>query len=269
MSDFNQDAEPNLLSAGQPAAPAPAGRNRPGILMLVICLTTVLLGMLSWRMAGRIADLESVQDFHNASYSEAPINLESFIEDVSRSIVTIYCGNGVGSGFAFELEGLDPGFNTYVVTNHHVIEDCTSDATTLEVKHGGDKEIATESEIVNWDAEHDLALLQIKAKLPALAGASDFAHRGDWTMAIGNPGDDEETTLHNATTFGQIAYVLDEYWNYTSAVVNPGNSGGPLVNAFGEVIGVNTAHLVSAERGIWNYAVDTDVLCLKVIKCGK
>lgn len=227
----------------------------------------VILSAVAFSLHNRIGHLEEIQKMRDTSFSEGPIDLEGFIADISESIVTIYCGTGVGSGFAFDLEGIDSGYNTYVVTNHHVIEDCTSDSSSLEVKHGGEKEIATKSEIVSWDSDNDLALLQIAAKLPTLPEATDFARRGDWTMAIGNPGDDDETTLHNATTFGQIAYVLDEYWNYTSAVVNPGNSGGPLVNAFGEVIGVNTAHLVSAQRGIWNYAVDTAVLCEKTIKC--
>lgn len=266
MSDVSQNPESSPFLDSQSSITEPSGRRRPGILTVVLCLGIASLGMLSWRLTNRVADLESIQDFHNASFSEAPINLESFIEDVSRSIVTIYCGNGVGSGFAFDLEGLDPGYNTYVVTNHHVIEECTSDASTLEVKHGGEKEIATESELVSWDEQNDLALLQIVAKLPALPEATEFAHRGDWTMAIGNPRD-EDFPLYNAATFGHISYVRERYWNYTSAVINPGNSGGPLVNKFGEVIGVNTLAGASTEFGIWNEAVDTVVLCKKVITC--
>jgi S1-C subfamily serine protease len=226
--------------------------------------------LLAFFLFYRIGDVQSQIDElaisqESVSLHDAPSDLEGFISTISESIVTIYC-EGNGTGFAFDLEGLEDGYQTFIVTNHHVIEDCIDDESKLSVTYGGAKNIATESMLFNWDEKNDLALLQIAAVLPALVDAKYFASPGEWTMAIGNPGPGEEI-LYNATTFGQIVAVENKFWNYTSAVVNPGNSGGPLVNSYGQVIGVNSAHTVSGDDGIWNWAVDVDVLCEKIREC--
>ena len=90
-------------------------------------------------------------------------------------------------------------------------------------------------------------------------------------MAIGNPGTvvkDAGGTLYNATTFGRIIGVEDEKYNYTSAQINHGNSGGPLVNSRGELIGINTLTYANQDEGIWNVAMDSELLCVEVLKCG-
>ena len=198
---------------------------------------------------------------------DEPDDLGLFIETISESIVSITCVDSSGTGFAYELTGMDEGFATFVVTNHHVIEECIDDSTSLSVTYGGADELETEAEIFGWDDENDLALIQIAEELPVLTTASNFAERGEWTMAIGNPWPNEEK-LHNSTTFGRIIAVEDSHFNYTSAVVNPGNSGGPLLNSRGEVIGVNSFGWVDQEIGLWNIAVDTEVLCEVVVDCG-
>ena len=192
--------------------------------------------------------------------------MESFISEVSKSIVDITCGNSSGTGFAYDLKGLDPGYETFVVTNHHVIEDCIDNEDELAVTYGGASRTDTKSNLFAWDVENDLALLQIAVKLPALTDAEDYAEPGWWTMAIGNPSD-SEFFLYNATTFGHIVGLVDKRWNYTSAVINPGNSGGPLVNSEGKLIGINTLALANQEEGIWNIAVDAIVLCEEVVEC--
>ena len=231
-----------------------------------VVFTILLVFFLFYRIGdiqGQIDDLVVSQE--SESLYDRPSDLEGFISTVSESIVTVYC-EGNGTGFAYEGEGLDDGYKTFIVTNHHVIDECIDDESKLSVTYGGAKNLPTESMLFNWDEENDLAVLQISAVLPVLTDAKYFASAGEWTMAIGNPGPGEEI-LHNATTFGEIVAVENKYWNYTSAVVNPGNSGGPLVNSFGQVIGVNSLHTVSSENGIWNWAVDTSVLCERIIKC--
>ena len=192
--------------------------------------------------------------------------MKGFINEVSKSIVDVICGDGGGTGFAYELGGMDSGFKTFVVTNYHVVEECIEQDAELSLTHGGDDEVPTKSGLYGWDEKNDLALIQIAAELPTLIDAADFAKPGWWTMAIGNPGT-ESGVLFNATSFGHIVGVEDEYFNYTSAVINRGNSGGPLVNSRGELVGINTEVRRSYADGFWNIAVDSDVLCEEVVKC--
>lgn len=262
-------------------------------LLAVLAVCVALLGGLAISLQGRIDDLDEkleVQTLSSATeivettteeeqkpssapssgerglYDE-PDDLEAFIDETSRSIVTVFCADSNGTGFASDLTGMDEGYKTFIVTNHHVIEDCIDDPASLSVTHGGADEVETKAEIFGWDEENDLALIEVAVELPVLTTATEFAERGQWTMAIGNPGPND-VVLHNATTFGHIIAIEDNYFNYTSALVNPGNSGGPLVNSRGEVIGVNSFGFVDQEIGLWNIAVDTDVLCEVVVDCG-
>ncbi len=289
----------SFLDESVPTPPPPPAPRRAGSLKalyvlvaaLVVCLA--LLGGLVVSLQGRVDDLDEQLERQNTPtetevaettteeepkpdnaqpsgemdlYDE-PENLEEFINEISQSIVTVFCGESNGTGFASDLTGMDEGYETFIVTNHHVVEDCLDDPASLSVTHGGDEEIETKAEIFGWDEENDLALIEVAVDLPVLTTPAEFAERGQWTMAIGNPGPND-VVLHNATTFGRIIAIEDNYFNYTSALVNPGNSGGPLVNSRGEVIGVNSFGFVDQEIGLWNIAVDTDVLCEVVVDCG-
>ncbi len=139
----------------------------------------------------------------------------------------------LGSGFIIDPSGL-------LVTNNHVIAD--ADEITAILQDGQ----AYKAEIVGRDTKADLALLRIKAphKLPAIAfGNSDEMRVGDWVMAIGNP-----FGMAGSVTAGIIsarardinAGPYDDFLQ-TDAAINKGNSGGPLLNLKGEVIGINTA----------------------------
>jgi len=122
--------------------------------------------------------------------------------------------------------------------------------------------------IAGVDEENDLALIEIKKRLPLILSAEDFAKPGWWSMAIGNPVDEEiEEVLDRYVSIGYIGFVLDGYYNYTSATLNRGNSGGPLVNSRGELIGINTFATSGLDNGVWNIAVDSDILCEKLYKC--
>ena len=214
-----------------------------------------------------IANQENQQS--DADLFSPPKDVASLIFEVEQSVVLIEC-KGWGTGFAMNNPIETSGFKTSIVTNHHVIKDCIEAEDEIVVRTGPKHKGLPKVKLIRWDEDNDLAILEIDQELPVLVSAETYAERGWWTMAIGNPVDtdfDEPQVLINSTTFGHISYVFDEKYNYTSATINGGNSGGPLVNSRGELIGVNTMAGASTEDGVWNVAVDTAILCEKLFEC--
>ena len=142
-------------------------------------------------------------------------------------------GSSLGSGFIIDPDG-------YVVTNNHVIADADEITVTLAGEDGKD----FKAKLIGKDAKTDLALLKIesKEKLPFLKfGDSEQARVGDWIITIGNP-----FGLGGSVTAGIISaksrFLPGMYDDFiqTDASINRGNSGGPMINLDGEVIGVNS-----------------------------
>jgi serine protease Do len=148
--------------------------------------------------------------------------------------------NSLGSGFIIDSSGI-------VVTNNHVIADADEISVIL---NDGTKLPAT---LVGKDSKSDLALLRVHADKPLKAvqfGDSDKLRLGEWVIAIGNP-----FSLGGTVTAGIVSarnrdIQSGPYDNYiqTDAAINRGNSGGPLFNLNGEVIGINTA-IISPSGG--------------------
>ena len=140
---------------------------------------------------------------------------------------------GAGTGFIIDPAG-------YILTNHHVIADSSrisvrlTDGRTLRARRIGS------------DPDTDIALIKVESPRPlphAALGDSDDLRVGEWVLAIGNP-----LAYEHTVTVGVISYIgrklfdssLDRYIQ-TDAAINFGNSGGPLINSRGEVIGINAA----------------------------
>ncbi len=142
-------------------------------------------------------------------------------------------GSSLGSGFIIDPAG-------YIVTNNHVIEDAEE---ILVLTHDNEELKAT---IVGRDEKTDLALLKVEAKhpLPAVAwGDSEALRIGDWVMAIGNPfglGGSVTAGIVSARQRDINSGPYDDYIQ-TDASINRGNSGGPMFNMDGQVVGINTA----------------------------
>lgn len=197
-----------------------------------------------------------------------PADLGVLIEQVANSVVDISCGDTGGTGFAMNIETEVPGSATVIVTNHHVVEPCWESKQQVRVRYGDVMDQETQGTIVSVDEDNDLALLEIEPKLPFLPESENYAARGWWTMAMGNPVEpDLNVILERYVTIGHIGYVYDQYYNFTSATLNKGNSGGPLVNSRGELIGINTFGSSGGEEGTWNIAVDSAVLCEQLLEC--
>lgn len=147
----------------------------------------------------------------------------------------------LGSGFLISKDG-------YIVTNDHVVRD----AESIQVKLSNDK--VYDAKVVGGDPKTDIAVIKIgAADLPvAVLGDSDKLDVGQWAIAIGNPfGLDRTMTVGVISATGRSNVGIETYENFlqTDASINPGNSGGPLLNIYGEVIGINTA-IVAAGQGI-------------------
>jgi S1-C subfamily serine protease len=208
----------------------------------------------------------------DADLFQPPRDLAGLIAKVEKSVVAIECEsdeNGIwnyGSGFVMDTDPETSGFQSVVVTNHHVIEECIDSQNELVVLTGADQSGSPRAVILRWDEENDLAIIEIDEDLTGLTGADNYGERGWWTMAMGSPlgPDSDQSVLYNSTTFGYISYVLNKNWNFTTATINGGNSGGPLVNSRGELIGINTLAAASTEGGVWNVAVDSAIVCEKI-----
>ncbi len=148
--------------------------------------------------------------------------------------------NSLGSGFVIDPDGI-------VVTNNHVI----SDADEIEVNLSDGSTL--KAELIGRDTKTDLALLRVEPEKPLTAvtfGSSDVLRVGDWVMAIGNPfglGGSVTLGIVSARNRNINAGPYDDFIQ-TDAAINRGNSGGPLFNMDGEVVGINTA-IISPSGG--------------------
>jgi serine protease Do len=140
---------------------------------------------------------------------------------------------GAGSGFIIDRSG-------HILTNHHVIDG----AERIAVKLSDGRSLR--ARVIGADPDTDIALLKVDASQPlpvAPLGDSDSLRVGEWVCAIGNP-----LAYEHSVTVGVVSYIgrklfdpsLDNYIQ-TDAAINFGNSGGPLINSHGEVIGINAA----------------------------
>ncbi len=158
-----------------------------------------------------------------------------------------YKAEGVGSGVIIDPEGL-------VLTNEHVVRGADEIKVVLYDKDN--KKTEYSGKIVGKDARTDLAIIRIKAsgKLPfAALGDSEKVKVGDWAIAIGSPFGLSQTMTVGVISAARQALAIEdkEYRNLiqTDAAINRGNSGGPLINIHGEVVGINTA--IYAPTGVF------------------
>ena len=138
-----------------------------------------------------------------------------------------------GSGFLIDADG-------HILTNNHVVE--RADRITVKLSNGA----SLRAHVVGRDPDTDIALIKVDGagRLPAAPlGDSDLLRVGEWVCAIGNP-----LAYEHTVTVGVVSYIgrklfdrsLDNFIQ-TDAAINFGNSGGPLINSNGEVVGINTA----------------------------
>ena len=161
---------------------------------------------------------------------------------------------GAGSGVILTADG-------YIVTNNHVVQD----ADELTVKLNDNREF--KARIIGQDKTTDLALIKIEAKdLPAITVAnSDDLKLGEWVLAIGNPFSLTSTVTAGivsakARSLGATPGSIESFIQ-TDAAINPGNSGGALVNARGELVGINAMlYSQTGSYSSYGFAIPTSIM---------
>jgi putative serine protease PepD len=238
------NAPPNF---SEPASEAPKDKSRVGLLITSAALIALFGGAVGGAVGYTVAQSNSSSPLMIAaggSITPAAGSIAAVAAAVQPSVVQLNVsgsqGEGTGTGFVVSSDG-------YIVTNNHVVGDA-GDSGTIDVTFV-DGSTAT-GKLVGANPGYDIAVVKVdRTDLTALTlGSSDAVNVGDIAIAIGSP-----LGLQGTVTSGIIS-ALDRpvtaggrgdlaYINaiQTDAAINPGNSGGPLVNASGEVIGVNSA----------------------------
>lgn len=184
-------------------------------------------------------------------FFEDPFFRRFFGEDIFPRLPQEYHLRGQGSGFIIDPNGM-------ILTNAHVVSG--ADTVKVTLKDGR----SFRGDVRGIDEPSDLAVVKIDGQnLPvASLGNSSSVQVGDWAIAVGNPlGLDNTVTLGIISTLKRSsaqAGIPDKRLDFiqTDAAINPGNSGGPLLNALGEVIGINTA--IRAEAQGIGFAIPID-----------
>ncbi|MEO6822398.1 MAG: trypsin-like peptidase domain-containing protein [Candidatus Nanopelagicales bacterium] len=245
---------PGWPAEAPPAAPLPGGRW--GRVLLVAAVVGLLAGLVGgsggYLLASRVDSSASLLS-PGTTLPQGSANLSTRPSDsiarvaaaVTPSVVSISVttsqGGGTGSGVILRQDG-------YILTNNHVVGDAAGGAGQIQVSFSNGTVRA--AKIVGRDTSYDLAVIKVAATglPPVTLGNSDDVMVGDEAIAIGSPLGLQGTVtsgiisaLNRAVTAGGSGD--NSYINaiQTDAAINPGNSGGPLVDAQGQVIGINSA----------------------------
>ena len=216
---------------------------------------------------------ESTNDNFEVDFYREPRNLGDLIETSKNSIVEVWCDFGTGDFGTGTAWPLQVGSEVLYVTNHHVIEGCTLPGMTYVELFVGDSELSgdfVDANVIAHDKKNDLALLRSDFYLPPFSTSLDLQD-GYWALSIGNGAGYIKSVdkgyirnlVENQTGFewtGAIDVIIH------TASIHPGDSGGPLFNSAGEVIGVNFAGDPESENTF--FAIYLREICEQLLNCG-
>ena len=196
---------------------------------------------------------------------DAKYTAQSAYESVCNSVVTVelYDGSiddstklvGMGTGTVISADG-------YLITNAHVVKNSRLYAVKIIMNSGE----TYQAKIIGYDTWSDLAVLKIDAKglTPVVFGDSALIEIGQDVVAIGSPGGEK---FQNSLTKGIVSAVdrelsINQYVRYiqSDAAISPGNSGGPLCNIYGQVIGINTAKSTATNYEAMTFSIPSDTV---------
>ena len=279
MSDATNDSVA-VAPGSQPKRP-PSGLAIAGFILALLALVVAVLGTLG---AALVAPLSAGLGANSTSQAQSgtSVDVAAVVALANAAVVTVYCGDSSGSGWGIDLaeDGSSTADDDYpyeIVTNWHVIEECVDTDVPITIQTlDGTSEV--DAFLFDFDASYydetsevwaDLALLMTAEPVESLQPAAQPPAVGDWVMAAGSPYSQFfDAILPGTYTFGNVSnFFADINVIVTDAAINHGNSGGPLLNAQGEVIGTNTwgdDTSVSENNG---YAIGIPTLCVKFITC--
>ena len=193
-----------------------------------------------------------------------PRNISKVIEDTQESTVLVVCSRSkketwIGTGWAIRSDLLQSSSNlTTVMTNYHVIDECIERSGDISIARLYKKE--RPAEVLSFDSKNDLAILQTKVSLPSLELSQNPPWPGYWVMALGSA-----NAYEGSVAFGNVLNVTNEDILITNNI-SRGNSGGPLVDNEGKVVGIVTWGMDDKLKQ-YNGARLLDVFCRAIVMC--
>ena len=212
---------------------------------------------LTWAPSAQFANEDPAGDGY-----VPPRSIQSLVERTQESTVNVRCelsSGDVAGGTAWAIDlatDVSDQYPTTLMTNHHVIEDCIGFEGSITINLPYQDGVA--AIIVKWDAENDLAVLATTLPLPALQLSENVTYPGYWVMAMGSADGYE-----GSVAFGNVLNI-----DYNDILItnniSGGNSGGPLVDNEGYVVGMVT-WLMDVTQ--YNGAKSLDAFCAKILEC--
>jgi len=196
--------------------------------------------------------------------TKGALNSAAVAQKVLPSVFRVRAGNSTGTAFAFGTP--DSGTGTLLVTNYHVVEDAVrSGSRSATLERGAQRHPA---QIVKMDERRDIAVLQVSKVFPRLRPASAAVQPGQPVVVVGAP-----LGLTDTVTTGVVSAVradvpgLDARVIQFDAAISPGNSGGPVSNADGQVVGVAQAKIVRDDADGLALAIPISEVCDGLVDC--
>ena len=233
-----------------------------------IAALTKQINNLSDRLDSTESDVATLRDDSSATNTalfELRTNASSQTQTIKKvlaivepSVYQVVCGQTQGSAFGvgitLDATSRNEGYIGAVITNHHVVEDCLGEQVkvTQNGRNLGGK-------VWDWDAENDLALIVTLGAVNPISIATSIPQRGELVMALGSP-----YGLEGSISSGIVSNITDDDV-VTDTAVDPGNSGGPLVNQFGELIGINAWGWVGSQGS--SHSIKPGVVCREILIC--
>lgn len=203
-------------------------------------------------------DIQSVTNRLDFLGSGASSKAKEVLKSSEKYVFQVSCGGSLGSGFGISIrlspEALAKGYSGALITNHHVVQYCLG--LDVKVSQNGRN---LGGHVYDWDEENDLALILTIGSIEGVPLSTKAPERGDLVVALGSP-----YGLEGSVSTGIVSNLYGDFVT-TDAAVDPGNSGGPLLNAEGQLVGVNTWGFSESQGN--NFAIKPGVICRQILIC--